>query len=113
MSFKKKVTLTIMMVVSILCLVFGAVACNGESAKDAIEKYILPQNESLVDADFTLPKTIGKDVKVTWNSSHPEIIAIEDSGDKFCQGHSSRRSYPGHAHHFCRRALQGLHGARR
>ncbi len=83
MRIKKKPALILLMIVSMLCLIFGAVACGGTSAKDAIEKYILPQNETLVDADFTLPKTIGTGIEVKWQSSNTDVIAIEDSGDKY------------------------------
>ena len=84
MSIKKKLTLITLMVVSVFCLVFGAVACNG-SAKQAVEMYLLPQAQTLVSEDFSLPKKIGKDDSVTveWKSSNTDAISIEDAGDKY------------------------------
>ncbi len=88
MRFMKKAAITILAMVSMLCLICGAVACggNGMSAKEVIERYLLPQDQTLVDADFTLPKTLGSaesPVEVKWTSNNPAAITIEDKGESY------------------------------
>ncbi len=79
----RKLALTIMSVLFALTFVLGLAACGGQSAKDAIDAYLLPQDNQLVDADFTLPKKIGIDngVNVEWKSDNA-AIAIEDGGEE-------------------------------
>ncbi len=82
MRSKKRLLLITMMLLSMIACIIGAVACGGGvSAKDAIANYLLPQDQTLVSADFTLPKGIGKDnsVPVTWTSSNENAIKIEDA----------------------------------
>ncbi len=85
MRSKKRLTLIVLMIMTMLACIIGAVACGGESAKDAIEMYILPQNQTLVDEDFSLPKYIGQDdaVEVKWESSNTAAIEIVDGADQY------------------------------
>ncbi len=86
MRSKKKLALLLSTILCALFLVLGMAACNnGASAKEAIDLYILPQNETLVSEDFTLPKKIGKNdsVSVKWTSSNTDAIAIEDNGENY------------------------------
>ena len=86
MRSKKRLTLLVLMLMAMIACLIGAVACGGGvSQKDAIDMYILPQNQTLVDEDFSLPKYIGQDnaVEVKWASSNTAAIEIVDSGDQF------------------------------
>ena len=86
MRSKKRLTLVILMLMAMIACLIGAVACGGGvSQKDAIDMYILPQNQTLVDEDFSLPKYIGQDnaVEVKWTSSNTAAIEIVDSGDQY------------------------------
>lgn len=75
MSKAKKLALTFLSVLFALTFMLGMVACGGQSAKDAIDAYLLPQDNALVDEDFTLPRKIGIDngVEVTWKSDNAAI----------------------------------------
>ena len=78
MKGKKKITLFTLIVMFVLTCTFGLVACtqNGDgtvSAKEAIERYLLPENGTLVSENFTLPKKIGKD----------DAITVVDATDKY------------------------------
>lgn len=82
MKRSRKLTLFTLIVLFVVTCVMGLVACGGKGAKEAIEMYILPQAETLVSEDFTLPKKIGKDgaVEVKWTSSNEDAIKVEDNG---------------------------------
>ncbi len=84
MRSKKRLALIGLMVLTMVACLIGAVACGGGvSASDAIKMYILPQDQQLIEKDFTLPKKIGKDnaVSVTWTSDNTAAIAIEEGTD--------------------------------
>ncbi len=82
MKRSRKLTLFTLIVLFVVTCVMGLVACGGKGAKEAIKMYILPQAETLVSEDFTLPKKIGKDgaVEVKWTSSNEDAIKVEDNG---------------------------------
>ncbi len=80
MRRRSRLALIVLTVLCAFTCALGLVACGG-AAKDAIEKYILPENETLVSADFKLPKKIGNDISVKWKSGNTKAIAIED-GDE-------------------------------
>ncbi len=87
MRSKNRLALLLSTILCAVLLVFGMAACGGEGggtgAKEAIDMYIFSQ--TLVDADFTLPKRIGKNdsVAVQWKSSNTDAIAIEDNGENY------------------------------
>lgn len=85
MKKQTKLTLIALLVVLTLTCVVGLVACDQKGAEEAIKMYILPQAETLVSADFTLPKAIGADnsVQVKWTSDNTAAIAIEDAGEAY------------------------------
>ena len=68
MRSKKRLTLIVMMIMAMFALIIGAVACGG-SEKEAINMYILPQDQTLVDEDFSLPKYIGQDNALKWSGN--------------------------------------------
>ena len=73
-----KLSSVVLAMVMLLSCFVGLAACSDNSA-EAIEKYILPEDGTLVDSDFTLPATIGAaddPIEVTWASAKPEVITI-------------------------------------
>lgn len=79
----RKLAILLSSVLCALCLILGIAACGGNAAKEAIDMYLLPQNETAVNADFSLPKKIGDGIEVTWKSSNTDAIAIEDAGEEY------------------------------
>lgn len=85
MMKRRKFALFTLIVLFVISTLMCMVACGGASAEEAIKMYTLPQAESLVDKDFTLPKGIGQNnsVSVQWKSSNTDAIAIEDGGETY------------------------------
>ena len=75
----KKITLVLLAVIFVLSCV-GLAACN-KGAQEALDSYLLEQDNQVVEADFVLPATIGE-YEVEW-SSDSEAIKLTDRGEDY------------------------------
>ena len=75
----KKITLVLLAVIFVLSCV-GLAACN-KGAQEALDSYLLEQDNQVVEADFVLPATIGE-YEVEW-SSNSEAIKLTDRGEDY------------------------------
>lgn len=76
----KVLSLLLLTVLLASCCV-SLIACSG--AKDALAAYIPSFANKTVKSDFTLPRTIGDNVKVSWKSDNPAIEVVKRNGEDY------------------------------